>query len=114
MDTIEVRIDDSLRLAGALLAAGEWPDLEQKAKPYKPHRVAEAARKYFAPQSKHPAVRGSHALAGAGEGLSWFFGPWPPGAVSGFLPMLVSSAVTIAAGAIIALIGLMKLGDEEP
>ena len=82
MDTIEVRLDDSLRLAGALLAAGEWPDLEQKAKPYKPHRVAEAARKYFAPQRKHPAVRGTQALVGAGEGLSWFFGhalnaDWP-------------------------------------
>ena len=82
MDTIEVRIDDSLRLAGALLAASEWPDLEQKAKPYKPHRVAEAARKYFAPQRKHPAVRGARALVGLDEGVRSFFGhalnaDWP-------------------------------------
>jgi len=74
MDTIEVRIDESLRLAGALLAASEWPDLEQKAKPYKPHRVAEAARKYFAPQRAHPAVRGARILVGQGEGLRSFFG----------------------------------------
>jgi len=74
MDTIEVRLDDSLRLAGALLAAGEWPELEQKAKPYKPHRVAEAARKYFAPQRKHPAVRGAHAFVGLDDGLRSFFG----------------------------------------
>lgn len=74
MDTIEVRIDESLRLAGALLAASEWPDMEQRAKPYKPHRVAEAARKYFAPQRTHPAVRGARILVGQGEGLSSFFG----------------------------------------
>src|SRR5213079_1252529 len=73
MDTIEVRIDDTLRLAGALLAAGEWPDLEQKAKPYKPHRVAEGARKFFAPQRNHPAVRVAQALVGTGEGLNAFF-----------------------------------------
>jgi hypothetical protein len=73
MDAIEVRIDDTLRLASALLAASEWPDLEQKAKPYKPHRVADGARKFFAPQRKHPAVRAAQALVGAGEGLNAFF-----------------------------------------
>src|SRR5690242_13574181 len=73
MDAIEVRIDDTLRLAGALLAASEWPDLEQKAKPYKPHRVAEGARKFFAPQRMHPAVRAAQALVGTGEGLNAFF-----------------------------------------
>ncbi|MGH2521880.1 MAG: hypothetical protein ACRDH2_05185, partial [Anaerolineales bacterium] len=63
---ILVRVDDRLRLAGAFLAAGEWPDREQAAKPYKPHRVAEQARKYFGAHSAHPAVRVVNALAGSG------------------------------------------------
>ncbi len=79
---IEVILDDNLRLAGALLAAGDWPEHEQRQKPYKPHRVAEAARKYFAPQAAHPAAQHAQALAGQGEGLPRFFnlalsGQWP-------------------------------------
>jgi hypothetical protein len=71
--TIEVCLDDRLRLAGALLAAGEWPQTEQKLKPYKPHRVAESARKYFAPARTHPAVLAAQALVGQGEGLGSLF-----------------------------------------
>ena len=71
--TIEVCLEDRLRLAGALLAAGEWPETEQRLKPYKPHRVAESARKYFSPARAHPAVLAAQALAGQGECLSRLF-----------------------------------------
>ncbi len=71
--TIDVCLEDRLRLAGALLAAGEWPEVEQKLKPYKPHRVAESARKYFSPAQAHPAVLAAQALAGQGEGLPGLF-----------------------------------------
>jgi len=67
--TVEVRLDDRLRLAGALLAASDWPEREQAAKAYKAHRVADNAHKYFAPHREHPAVQGALALVGAGEGL---------------------------------------------
>ena len=70
---IDVCLEDRLRLAGALLAAGEWPEAEQKLKPYKPHRVAEGARRYFAPARQHPAVLAAQALVGQGEGLSPLF-----------------------------------------
>jgi len=79
---VEVRSDERLRLAGALLAAGEWPEREQAVKAYKAHRVADAAHKYFAPHHEHPAVKGAHALAGQGEGLGQLYGhalnaTWP-------------------------------------
>jgi hypothetical protein len=80
MSTVEVRVDDNLRLAGALLAAGSWPDHEQSIKPYKPHRTAEHAHKYFAAHKGHAAVQGAAALAG--QGLGQLFrhalnGDWP-------------------------------------
>lgn len=59
-----VNVTDELRLAGALLAAGDWPAQEQAAKAYKPHRVAETARRYFAQHREHPAVLAANA-AGA-------------------------------------------------
>jgi hypothetical protein len=79
---ITVRIDDRWRLAGAVLAASDWPDREQAAQPYKPHRVAEHARKYFAAFNAHPAAQAVSALVGAGEGLRAFYshtltGDWP-------------------------------------
>jgi len=79
---IEVRLDDRLRVAGALLAASEWPEREQAVKAYKPHRVAEHAHRYFAPHSSHPAVGGALAMAGDGTGLGALFthalnGSWP-------------------------------------
>lgn len=79
---IEVRLDDRLRVAGALLAASEWPEREQSAKAYKAHRVADSAHRYFSPHQAHPAVRGALALAGADDGLSQLYGhalnaTWP-------------------------------------
>jgi hypothetical protein len=82
MSTVAVRIDDNFRLAGALLAAGAWPEHEQSVKPYKPHRTAEHAHKFFAAQAGHAAVKGAQTLVGQGEGLSLLFGhalngDWP-------------------------------------
>ncbi len=81
---LAVRITDDLRLAGALLAASDWPEREQAAKAYKPHRVAEEARRYFAPHRSHPAVQAASELAAnaAGTGLHQLYGAavsrgWP-------------------------------------
>ena len=88
MSTVEVRVDDNLRLAGALLAAGAWPEYEQSVKPYKPHRTAEHAHKFFAAHKDHAAVKGAAALVGQGEGLGKLFGPahagaWPADIAAG-------------------------------
>ena len=84
MSQLTVTLDDGLRLAGALLAAGAWPDLEQASRPYKPHRAAEAARRELARLRAHPAVLAAEALAGKpGEGGvdelfgAAFAGAWP-------------------------------------
>jgi hypothetical protein len=82
--TIEVRIDDRLRVAGALLAASDWAEHEQRVKPYRPHHTAEVAHKYFAPQGGHAAAQAARKLAGSGEGLNQLYahalnGDWPAG-----------------------------------
>jgi hypothetical protein len=72
---LEVRVDDGLRLAGSLLAAGSWPEREQALRPYKPHRVAEGAHRQFAAWQAYPAVLAAQALAGdpgAGSAASLF------------------------------------------
>lgn len=63
--TISLRLDERLRLAGALLAAGAFPEQEQAIKAYKPHRVAERARRWFAPFGAHPAVQAVDAMLAA-------------------------------------------------
>lgn len=62
--SILTRTDDRLRLAGALLAASDWPEHEQTVKAYMPHRAAEAAHKAFTAHAAHPAVQAARALAG--------------------------------------------------
>lgn len=81
---ITVRLDDRLRLAGALLAAGDWPEYEQAVKAYKAHRVADAAHKTLSAHQAHPAVQAVRALVGRGEGLDRLYahalnGDWPDG-----------------------------------
>lgn len=81
---ILVRLDDGIRLAGSLLAAGDWPEHEQALKAYKAHRAADAAHRALAAQQAHPAVRGGRALAGDGQGLGALFShglndDWPAG-----------------------------------
>jgi hypothetical protein len=84
--SLEVRVDDRLRLAGSLLAAGAWPEQEQTVRPYKPHRVAEGARRLLAEWCEHPAVVAAGALAGQpgqGDGAPLFAAAlaeaWPAG-----------------------------------
>lgn len=67
---ITIRIHDSWRAAGALLAAGHWPETEQAARPYKPHRVAEQAIRQLRPFNAHPAALAVNKLVGEGAGLS--------------------------------------------
>ena len=57
-----VRVDERLRLAGCLLAAGDWPEREQGVKPYRPHRLAEAARRALAAERAHAAVEATRGL----------------------------------------------------
>lgn len=83
-----VRSDDRLRLAGSLLAASDWPEREQAAKAYKPHRVAEQAQRRFAPHRGQAAVAETQRLVGAGEGLERLYayalrGDWPAALAEG-------------------------------
>jgi hypothetical protein len=74
---VTVRLDDRLRLAGALLAAGDWPEHEQSQKPYRPHRLAEAARRALAAQHDHPAVAAAQNLEPARLLRHALAGDWP-------------------------------------
>lgn len=72
--SIDVCLDDRLRLAGSLLASGDWLERENAAKPYKPHRVAEyAATRYFTTYRAHPAVEGVQVLSSTQVGLKRLF-----------------------------------------
>jgi len=62
MSPVTVQVRDRLRLAGCLLAAGDWPEREQAQRPYKPHRLAQAARRALAAQRRHPAVAATQGL----------------------------------------------------
>lgn len=97
---ITVRLDDRLRLAGALLAASDWPEHEQAVKAYKAHRVADAAHKALSAHHAHPAVQTVRALAGHGEGLDRLYahalnGDWPDGLA---VPVADFAAVADLAG----------------
>ncbi len=70
MSVSVVRRAAGLRLAGLLLAAGGWPEAEQARKPYKPHRVAEGARRTFAAWRAHPAVAAAEAVALGSGGVA--------------------------------------------
>lgn len=77
MSAVVVRLDEGLRLAGGLLAAGEWPEREQRQKPYRPHRLAEAARRALAGQQAHPAVAAAQSLEPAELMAHALAGDWP-------------------------------------
>ncbi len=95
---LSVRIPAELRLAGALLAAGDWPDREQALKAYKPHRVAETARRHCAPHRDQPAVQAAADLAAhpSGQGAQQLYahaaaGTWPA-ALAAALPAFSAAA----------------------
>ena len=62
MSALLVQVDKRLRLAGCLLAAGDWPEREQAQKAYRPHRLAETARRVLTPQRAHAAVQAAGEL----------------------------------------------------
>jgi hypothetical protein len=74
---VDERLDDGLRLAGCLLAAGDWPEREQSQKPYRPHRLAEAARRTLAGLRDHPAVAAAQRLEPAALFTHALAAAWP-------------------------------------
>src|SRR3989442_15910675 len=64
MTRVLVRVDQRLRLAGCLLAAGDWPEREQSGKPYRPHRLGEGARRALAAQRTHAGGAATRGLEG--------------------------------------------------
>jgi hypothetical protein len=79
MTLVLVRVDERLRLAGCLLAAGDWPEREQRVKPYRPHRLAEAARRALAAQRTHAAVEATQDLEPARLLALALADDWPEG-----------------------------------
>ena len=66
MDSVEVVIDNRVRLMSALLAATSWPDDEQTRKPHGTHAHARGTRKLLQVYDKHPAVLIMQALLDRG------------------------------------------------
>lgn len=57
MSDVEIRIDNRIRLVGAVLAAGAWPAYEQEVMgAHAVHPHAKATRRYLAEHAGHPAV----------------------------------------------------------
>src|SRR6266852_2253119 len=79
MSAVLVLVDKRLRLAGCLLAASDWPAREQAQKAYRPHRLAESARRALAPQSEHPAVAAVRGLDPDRLYRYALTGDWPAG-----------------------------------
>lgn len=69
METVNVRIDDRIRLVSALLAATSWPNDEQQRKPHGTHAHARDTRKLLAAHTKHPAALIMQALLDRGVPL---------------------------------------------
>jgi hypothetical protein len=82
IDSVEVLVDDRVRLMSALLAATSWPDDEQTRKPHGTHAHARGTRKLLQVYDKHPAVLIMQALLDRGVPLSEIYGyvlglSWP-------------------------------------
>jgi hypothetical protein len=91
MSPVVARVDERLRLAGCLLAASDWPEREQSLKPYRPHRVAEGARRALSTQRPHAAVEAARGFEPARLLAHALAGDWPGGmatAVSDFASTL--------------------------
>lgn len=86
MSAVRVGRHAGVRLAGLLLAASGWPEAEQARKAYKPHRVAEGARRAFGAWRAHPAVQAAEAVA------------LGPGGVGQLLALAAAGNWAVAAG----------------
>lgn len=63
-----VGLDERGRLVGAVLAASQWPQLEQAQQPHATHAFAKQARQWGQPFAQHPAVRHINAQLAASVG----------------------------------------------
>ncbi len=82
MTTINILIDDRVRLMSALLAVTSWPEDEQTRKPHGTHAHARGTRRHLLAHDKHPAVLILQALLDRGVPLGDIFGyvmrlSWP-------------------------------------
>ena len=68
-----VKLDDRVRLMSAVLAATDYPEKAQKAKPHGTHAHARATRKRMAEFSTHPAVQNTQTLLEEGTPLEALF-----------------------------------------
>jgi len=60
--TIQIRIDDRVRLMSAVLSVTSWPEIEQARTRHRAHVHARNTTKYLLPYIKHPAVHTLQAL----------------------------------------------------
>lgn len=67
--SVQVRIDDRIRLLSAVLAATRWPEAEQERKPHGTHAHARGTRKVVAEFTHHPAVHAMQVLLDKGAPL---------------------------------------------
>ncbi len=58
MTNLQVKVDDRARLVTAVLAASDWPAIEQVQRPHAVHIHAKQTRQFVAPFRGHPAVTG--------------------------------------------------------
>lgn len=82
MTDVTTRLDDSVRLVSAVLAATDFPDKSQARKPHGTHSHARNTTRYLQPYRDHEAVRGMQALLDSGAPLEAMFTliahlPWP-------------------------------------
>ena len=71
--TVQVTIDDRVRLMSAVLSATSWPAVEQSHHRHRPHVHARGTARRAAPLAAHPAVRALQALLDAGISLEQVF-----------------------------------------
>src|SRR5262245_38633732 len=79
MSSVLVTVDKRLQLVGCLLAASDWPAREQAQKAYRPHRLAETARRVLAAQREHAAAQAAGALDPELLFRYALTGDWPEG-----------------------------------
>ena len=73
MSDLHVVIDERARLVTAVLAASQWPDIEQAQAPHAVHAHSKQVRQFVAPFKEHPAVAGANAGLARGVDVADFF-----------------------------------------
>jgi hypothetical protein len=82
MTDVTVRLDDNLRLLSVVLAATDFPEKSQAAKPHGTHAHARATARFVKEMRSHEAVRGMQSLLDSGAPLEALYTlvahlPWP-------------------------------------